>query len=76
MRILGNSRLQDPSLTSRITLIAVVVWELRKSQDGIVALSRIWTSFGNMLFETNITIDFGKVFYRKVIENLLRFPKV
>jgi len=39
-------------------------------------LSRIWTSFGNLLFETNITIEFGKVFYRNVIDDLLSFPTV
>ena len=35
----------------------------------------IWTSFGYLLFETNITIEFGKVFYRKVIDNFLRFQQ-
>jgi hypothetical protein len=29
-----------------------------------------------LLFETNITIEFGKVFYRKVIDDLLSFPTV
>ena len=73
---LGTTRLQDLSLTARITLIAFMVWKLQKSQDDTDVLSRIWTSFGNLLFETNITIEFEKVFYRKVIDNLLSFPTV
>jgi len=44
LKILGDSRLQDPSLATRITLVAVVVWELRKSQVDTIELSGIWTS--------------------------------
>jgi hypothetical protein len=73
---LGTTRLQDLSLTARITLIAIMVWKLQKSQDDTDVLSRIWTSFGCLLFKTNVTIEFGKVFYRQVVDNLLRFPIV
>jgi len=75
-KILDESGLQYLSLTARITLIAIMVWKLQKSQDDIDVLSRIWTSFGCLLFWTNITIEFGKVFYRKVVENSLRFLTV
>jgi hypothetical protein len=75
-KILDDSRLQYLSLTARITLIAIMVWKLQKSQDDTDVLSRIWTSFGCLLFWTNITIEFGKVFYRKVVENSLRFLTV
>jgi len=74
VKILGDSRLQDPSLTARITPIAVVVWELRKSQDGIVELSGIWTSFSCLLFWTNVTPEFEKRFYKKVLGLLISFP--
>ena len=73
---LGTTRLQDLSLTARITLIAIMVWKLQKSQDDTDVLSRIWTSFGCLLFWTNITIEFGKVFYRKVVANSLSFLTV
>ena len=73
---LGTTRLQDLSLTVRITLIAIMVWRLQKSQDGTDVLSRIWTSFGCLLFETNITIEFGNMFYRKVVDNFLSFLTV
>jgi len=39
-KILDGSRIQDLSLTTRITLIAVMVCKLQKSQDDIVVLSR------------------------------------
>ena len=74
MKILSDSRLQDPSLAARITLIAVVVWELRKSQAGTVELSGIWTSISCLLFWTNVTIEFGKGFYNKVVDHLISFP--
>jgi len=72
--ILDDSGLQDPSLTARMTLIAVVVWELRKSQDGTVELSGIRTSFSCLLFWTNVNIEFGKGFYNKVVDHLISFP--
>jgi len=74
VKILGDSRLQDPSLTARITSIAVVVWELRKSQDGTVGLSGIRTSFSCLLFRTNVTIEFGKGLSNKVVDHLISFP--
>jgi len=66
-KILDDNRLQDLSPTSRITPIAIMVWKLQKLQDDTDVLSGIWTSFGCLLFWTNITIEFGKVFYRKVV---------
>ena len=75
-KILDGSRLQDLSLTARITLIAVMVWKLQKSQGDTVVLSRMWISFRYLLVETNIAIEFGKVVYRKVVDNFLSFPTV
>jgi len=63
-KIFDEIGLQYLSLTSRITPIAIMVWKLQKSQDDTDVLSRIWTSFGCLLFWTNITIEFGKMFYR------------
>ena len=65
---LGVTRLQDLSLDARITLIAIMVWKLQKSQDDTVVLSE--------LFETDIAIEFGELFYRKVIDNFLSFPTI
>jgi len=73
VKILGDSILQDLSLTARITPIAVVVWELQKSQDGTVGLSGIWTSFSCLLFWINVTPEFGKRFYNKVLGLLISF---
>ena len=75
-KILDDSGLQDFSLTSRITPIAILVLELSKSQYDTVVLSRTWTNFGCLLFGTNITIDFGKVFYSKVLDKLPSFLTV
>ena len=74
MKILGDSRLQDPSLSARMTPIAVVVWELQKSQDGTVELSGIWISFSCLLFWTNVTPEFRKMFYSKVVGHWISFP--
>ena len=74
MEILSDSILQDPSQTAIITLIAVMVWELRKSQDGIVELSGIRTSFSCLLIWENVTPEFGKGFYNKVVDHLISFP--
>jgi len=48
--ILDDSGVRDLSLTGRITLIAIMVWKLQKSQDGTVELSGIGTSFSFLLF--------------------------
>jgi len=53
-----------------------MVWKLQKSQNDTVVLSENWTSFGYLLFETDIPIEIGKVFYRNVLDNLLSFPTV
>jgi len=74
VKILGDRRLQDPSQTKGMTPIAVVVWELQKSQYGTVELSGIWTSFSCLLFWTNVTPEFGKRFYNKVLGLLISFP--
>jgi len=75
-KTLDESGLQDLSRTARITLIAIMVWKLQKSQDDTDVLSRIWTSFGCLLFWTNRTIELGKVFYSKVLDKLLTFLTV
>jgi len=74
VEILSDSILQDPSQTAIITLIAVMVWELRKSQDGIVELSGIRTSFSCLLIWANVTPEFGKRLYNKVLGHLISFP--
>jgi len=74
VEILSDSRPQDPPLTTRVTLIAVKVWELRKPQDGIVELSGIRTSFSCLLIWENVTPEFGKGFYNKVVDHLISFP--
>jgi len=75
-KTLDEIGLQYLSLTSRITPIAILVLELLKSQDDTVVLSRTWTSFGCLLFGTNITIELGKVFYSKDLDKLLSFLTV
>ena len=64
--ILDDSGLQDLSLTTRITLIAIMVWKLQKSQYGTVELSGIGTSFSCLLFYTIVTPEIGKVSIEKL----------
>ena len=74
--ILYNSRLQYLSLSARITLIAILVIEIRKSQGDASVLFGIWSSFGCALFSTKLTVEFGKVFYKEVVENFIGFRTV
>ena len=75
-KILDNSRLQYLSLSARITLIAILVMEIRKSEGDASVLFGIWNSFCCALFMTKKTEEFGKVFYNKVVENFIIFPTV
>ena len=74
--ILDNSTLQYLSPSARINLIAILVMEIRKSQDDASVLFGIWSSFCCALFLTKLTAEFGKVFYKEVVENLIIFPTV
>ena len=69
---LDNSRLQYISLSARISLIAILVTEIRKSQGNASVLFGIWSSFYYVLFSTKLTEEFGKVFYKKVVENFYK----
>jgi len=75
-KILDNSRLQYLSLSERITLIAILVMEIRKSQGDASVLFGIWSSFCCALFSTKLTAEFGKVFYKEVVDNFISFPTV
>ena len=75
-KILDNSRLQYLFLSARITLIAILVIEIRKSQDDASVLFGIWSSFCCALFLTKKTEEFGKVFYKEVVGNFISFPTV
>ena len=74
--ILDNSRLQYLSLSERITFVAILVMEIRKSQSNASVLFGIWSSFCCVLFLTKLTAEFGKVFYKEVMENFISFPTV
>ena len=67
-RLLDNSRLQYLSLSARISLIAILIMEIRKSQDDASVLFGIWSSFCCLLFSTKLTAEFGKVLYKEVVE--------
>jgi hypothetical protein len=73
---LDNSRLQHVSLTARITLIAILDWEIQKSQDDATVLSGNWNRICYVLFSTKSSTEFGKVFYKKVLGNFISFPTV
>ena len=75
-KILDNSRLQYLSLSTRITLIAILVMEVQKSQDDASVLFGTQNSFCCALFSTKKTEEFGKVFYNEVVEDLISFPTV
>ena len=72
-KILDNSRLQYLSLSARISLIAILVMEIRKSQGYASVMFGTWNSFCCVLFLTKLTAEFGKVFYKKVVENFISF---
>ena len=75
-KILDNIRLQYLSLSARITLIAILVMEIRKSEGDASVLFGIWNNFCCELFSTKKTEEFGKVFYKKVVKNFISFPTV
>ena len=67
---MDNSRLQYLSLSERITFIAILVMEIRKSQGDTSVLFGTQNSFCCVPFLTKLTAEFGKVFYKEVVENL------
>ena len=75
-KILDNSTLQYLSPSARISLIAILVMEIRKSQDDASVLFGIWSSFCCALFSTKKTEEFGKVFYKEVVDDLISFPTI
>ena len=74
-KILDNSRLQYLSLSARISVIAILIMEIRKSQDDASVLFGIWSSFCCLLFSTKLTAEFGKVLYKEVVEGFLPLHK-
>ena len=75
-KILDNSTLQYLSLSARISMIAILVMDIRKSQDEASVLFGTQNSFCCALFSTKLTAEFGKVFYKEVVENFIIFPRV
>ena len=73
--ILDNSTLQYLSLSTRNSLIAILVMEILKSQSDASVLFGIWSSFCCVLFSTKLTAEFGKVFYKEVVEGFLPIHK-
>ena len=71
--ILDNNRLQYLSLSARISLIAILVMEIQKSQGDASVLFGTWNSFSGALFSTKKTEEFGKMFYNKVVDNFISF---
>jgi hypothetical protein len=51
-------------MTIRITLIAIMVWELRKSQGDATVLSETWNRICYVLFSVKLAAESGKVFYK------------
>ena len=74
--ILDNGRHQYLSLSARISLIAILVMEIRKSQGDASVLFGTQNSFCCALFLTKLTAEFGKVFHKEVVENLISFPTI
>ena len=72
---MDNSTLQYLSLSTRISLIAILVMEIRKSQGDASVLFGIWNSFCCVLFSTKLTAEFGKMFYKEVVEGFLPIHK-
>ena len=73
---MDNSIFRCLYVTKRITLIAILVMEIRKSEGDASVLFGIWSSFCYVLFSTKLTAEFGKVFYKEVVENFISFPTV
>ena len=75
-KFLDNSTLQYISLSARISLIAILVMEIRKSQGDAFVLFGTGNSFCCVPFSTKVSIEFGKVFYKEVVDNFISFPTV
>ena len=75
-KILDNIRLQYLSLSERISLIAILVMKIRKSQGDASVLFGIWSSFYCALFLTKLTTEFRKLIYKEVVEDFISFPMV
>ena len=75
-KILNNSTFQYLSLSTRISLIAILVMEIRKSQGDASVLFGIWSSFCCVQFQTKLTAELGKVLYKEVVEGFLPLPRV
>jgi hypothetical protein len=73
---MDKSRLLYVSSAAGINSIAVLVWELWKSQDDMAVLSKTWSSFCGAQFSTKLCLESGKVFYTKVVEDFNSFPTV
>jgi len=54
-------------------MIAILIMEIQKSEGDASVLFGIWNSFYCALFSTKKTEKFGKVFYKKVVENFISF---
>jgi hypothetical protein len=68
-------RLMYLSNASGITFIAIVVWEIQKSQDDATVLSKNWNRICYVLFLTKSSTKFGKLFYKKVAGNFISFQR-
>ena len=75
-QILDTSTLQYLSLRARISLIAILIMEIQKSQGDASVLFGTWNSFCCALFSAKLAAEFGKVFYKEVVENFVSFPTV
>ena len=58
-----------------MSLIAILVVEIRKSQGDASVLFEI-CSFFCTLFSTKLVAEFGKVFCKEIVENFISFPMV
>jgi hypothetical protein len=63
-KILDNIRLRHLYLAARTTLIAILDWEILKSQDDATVLSKIWNRICYVLFSVKLAAESGKVFYK------------
>ena len=75
-KILDKSGLQHLSLNARTTLIAILDWEIQKSQGVTFALTEAWNSFYCTLFSTKLAAESEKVFCKEVVGNFVIFPTV
>jgi hypothetical protein len=57
-------RLTYLSNASGITFIAIIVWEIQKSQNDTTVLSENWNRICYVLFSVTLAAESGKVFYK------------